>query len=326
MSSNKLRMLIPTALVLAAAVGLGACGDSTGVGTTQMSVRLTDAAASGDLLEAWVQIDSVWLQGNVSGNQGSHVTLLDSPTELVKISSLDSTTRSLVSDVTVPSGTYAQLRIFVSQGIAVAENSNGDLTAYTLGGATLPAESDYSPTASGQLVCPSCAQSGFKVNLPGGSVKLEGTQKILVLDFDVAQSYGHDAAASDQWVLHPVMSATDFEASGGISGTVTLDQSQLSALPECPTGTSRSVEDFIPTATRASDETSVSSGSVSSDGSYTIDFLAPDSYMMGFEDSVAFDNDTLVFDATPSQDQVTLATGDTATVDYSITAASCLEH
>jgi len=325
MSSNKLRTLVPTVLVLAAAVGLGACGDSTGVGTTRMSLRLTDAPA-GDLLEAWVGIDSVWLQGGASGSSGGHVTLLDTPSDLVKLSSLDQSTEDLVSDVEVPSGTYTQLRIFVSQGVAVAQNSSGEITAYTLGGATLPAGSDFSPTASGQLICPSCGQSGFKVNLPGGNVQLQGTAKILVLDFDVAQSFGHDAAASDQWVLHPVMMATDFEASASVTGTVSLDGSQLSALPECPTGTSRSVEDFVPTATLSSDASVVSSGTVQSDGSYTIDFLAPDTYLMGFEDSVAFDNDTLVLDATPSQDQVTLASGDQATVDYSITAASCLEH
>lgn len=324
MRSVRSRWLLP--LALAGALTLAACGGSTGVGTTQLSLSLTDAP-SGDLLEAWVQIDSVWLQGSTTGSSAGHATLIDQPTGLVDLTNLDGVTQDLVKDVQVPSGTYAQLRIFVSQGVVVARNAAGDLVAYSLGGAQLPNTSSYKPTLQGTLACPSCAQSGFKVNLPGGSVKLAGTQKILVLDFDVAQSFGHDAAVSNQWILHPVMMATEFEVSGSINGKVSLDQSQVTAIPDCPTGTARSIEDFIPTATLSSDPTAVSSGTVAADSTYTIDFLTPDTYLMAYEDSVAFGaSDTLVFQATPSSDQVTLASGDTATVNYTITSATCIQH
>lgn len=313
------------ALVMAAAVGLAACGDSsTGVGTTRLSLRLTDAP--GDLLEAWVGVDSVWLQGNVGGQAGDHVTLMDTPSGLVNLSSLDSTTTELVAGVDVPSGTYAQLRIFVSQGVAVAENASGDTIEYTLGGAELPSSSEYAGSVSGQgsLTCPSCAQSGFKVNLPGGSVKLSGSQQILLVDFDVAQSFGHDAAVSNQWVLHPVMTSTQFETSGTIQGTVSLG-SGLSALPDCPSGTSRTLAAFVPTATLSTDASAVSSGTVQGDGTYAIDFLSPATYQMGYEGTIDFDGGfQLQFDATPTKSQVDLGSGQSATVDYTVNSATCL--
>jgi hypothetical protein len=314
------------AIVAAAALAgpvVAGCGNSTGTGTTALSLRLTDAP--GDLLEAWVGIDSVRLQGQSSASDQGGVTLLDQPSDLVDLKQLDGATLDLVKDVVVPSGTYAQLRIFVSRAVVVATDRLGQVVAYATGGAQLPAESQYTPVRTVALTCPSCAQSGLKVKLPGGSVELQGATKILVLDFDVQQSFGHLAGASDQWVMHPVMMASDFGASGTIAGRVDVD-AQVAGIPDCPAGTARSVQDFVPTATLSTDASAVSSGTVQADSSYAIDFLAPATYLMGSEDTVAFDNDTLLFAATPSADQVTLASGDSATVDYTITSATCREH
>jgi hypothetical protein len=56
---------------------------------------------------------------------------------------------------------------------------------------------------------PSLAQSGLKVDLPGGAIRIEGDQRILLVDFDVAQSLGHVAGGYGRWVMHPVVHATD---------------------------------------------------------------------------------------------------------------------
>ncbi|MDP2480776.1 MAG: DUF4382 domain-containing protein [Candidatus Palauibacterales bacterium] len=309
------------AVVLAGPIVAG-CGNSTGTGTTSVSLKLTDAP--GDLLEAWVGIDSVQLQGQSASGPGG-VTLVDQPTDLVDLLTLAGTTRDLVQGVQVPSGSYAQLRIFVSRAVVVATDINGDTVAFALGGAQLPAASAYSPSRTGTLVCPSCAQSGFKVNLPGGSVQLQGTQEILVVDFDVSQSFGHDAAASSQWIMHPVMIASDFQASSTIQGRVSVS-GQLGAIPECPAGTARSVQDFVPTATLSTDPNAVSSGTVGADSAYSIDFVAPGTYLMGYDRYAVFGNDTLQFNATPSIGQLSVGSGESATADYTIDGATCKQH
>lgn len=313
-------------LAVAAAVLAGplaaACGSSTGTGMTGVSLRLTDAP--GDLLEAWVAIDSVQLQGQSSTSSGG-VTLFDQPTDLVNLTSLVGTTTDLVKNVQVPSGTYAQLRIFVSRAVVVARDAAGDTVAYALGGAKLPAGSAYTPSRTGALVCPSCAQSGFKVNLPGGSVQIQGSQKILLLDFNVSESFGHDASTSDQWILHPVMIASDFEATGTIQGKVSLN-TQLGSLPDCPAGSPRSVQDFVPTATLATDANAVSSGVVGTDSTYSMQFLAPGNYLMGYDRNVVFGNDTLQLNATILPNQILLSSGQTVTVNYTIDGATCKQH
>jgi hypothetical protein len=48
-----------------------------------------------------------------------------------------------------------------------------------------------------------------------------GPQKVLLVDFDVAESFGQEGSGSGQWVMHPVINATDFQvASAGGGGGV----------------------------------------------------------------------------------------------------------
>jgi hypothetical protein len=72
----------------------------------------------------------------------------------------------------------------------------------------------------GRLKMPSFAQSGLKVKLPGDALVVQAESRILLVDFDVAQSFGHEAGNSGSWVMHPVVKADDFLLSGTVVATL----------------------------------------------------------------------------------------------------------
>jgi len=45
------------------------------------------------------------------------------------------------------------------------------------------------------------------VSMPGGLV-FDGAAQTLVVDFDVAESFGHEAGQSAKWVMHPSLKST----------------------------------------------------------------------------------------------------------------------
>jgi hypothetical protein len=181
--------------------------DSTSAGTTKVSVMLKDAP--GDVKAAVVTISEIDLQGS-----GGSRVLLNTPVT-VDLLRLADTAAHLVRDVDVPSGTYAQLRFVITGGYIEVENSDATTSIYA-------SSSDYpglpdDAVVAGNLQMPSFAQSGLKVNLPSGSATLDGTARVFLVDFDVSQSFGHQAGASGQWVMHPVVKATDFELTGALT-------------------------------------------------------------------------------------------------------------
>src|SRR5690606_3404919 len=77
----------------------------------------------------------------------------------------------------------------------------------------------------GTLQMPSLAESGLKVKFPGDAqLALEGEQRIVLVDFDVSQSFGHAAGNSGDWVMHPVIHATDVSATGSVNVSLSLDE------------------------------------------------------------------------------------------------------
>jgi hypothetical protein len=60
--------------------------------------------------------------------------------------------------------------------------------------------------ATGPLQAPSWAQSGLKVTMADNALVLTGAEKIVMVDFDVSQSFGHEA---NGWVMHPVVTGAD---------------------------------------------------------------------------------------------------------------------
>ncbi len=188
---------------LAAAVLSAGCGDGQSPGdTTRLSILLTDAP--GDILEAVVTIEAVQLVG-----EGGVLTLTEAPTT-VDLLTLADATADLVQDVTVPSGTYTELRIIVSGGYVAVENEDGSSSIYASSPdyAGLPAGA----TVAGQLQMPSLPQTGIKVTLNEGALTLTGDAKVLLVDFDVEQSFGQAAGQSGLWVMHPVITGGEIQA------------------------------------------------------------------------------------------------------------------
>lgn len=308
------------------ALGVAACDDgATGPGgETALSVRLTDAP--GDVHAVWVEVTDVQLvggpaDGETDGDDGGPISLLDQPTDLIRLTDLVGTTETIVSDAEVPSGVYTQVRLVVGDAILQVEASDGTGgDAYVTGDPALPegvAQSDV----VGDLLCPSCPQTGIKVQLPDGNLELEGPDADLVLDFDVTQSFGRRAGMSGMWVMHPVIVASEASRAGSIAGTVTLADGV--SIPECG-GSARSVRDFVPIATSAADTETVKSAEVAEDGSFAFGAVATGDWTLGFESGIDFeDGDTLTFGADVSPETVTVEAGAEATADYTVTSASC---
>jgi hypothetical protein len=306
-----IRMYGRLALPLLAALAMAACDGGTGAnGDARVSIRLTDAP--GDLKEAWVKIDRIYLKGGQADSAGGgSVDLLTTGTDWVDLLTLSGgRTAELVSGAVVPAGRYSELRLVVCEAYVIARN--GDV--YATSDTELPA----GVTADGTLQVPSGCSSGFKVKFQGDDpVELASESTIMTVDFDVSQSFGHQAGNSGRWVMHPVLHATAVGFAGGIGGTVGVAQGV--ALPTCG-GAAVAVTAFVPQAT-AGTETFTSA--VAADGRYAIT-VAPGTYSMGYAPALSFANgDSLMVTAAPSAASATVASGGTATVDYSITAATC---
>lgn len=180
--------------------GLAACQDTAGNDSTRLTIQLTDAP--GDVIAAQVTISEIYLQGDDSdpANPAGRVNLLSTPVS-TDLLTLANDVATLV-DMDVPSGTYAQLRFVIDGAYLRVDDGNGGEVVYsTPDYAEAPAQVD------GELKCPSCSQSGLKVTMPGGLV-LDGSPASVVVDFSVADSFGHEAGQSGKWVMHPSLKGT----------------------------------------------------------------------------------------------------------------------
>lgn len=312
MKRNRSLLTLP---LLAAGLMLGACDSSpTASDDARLTILLTDAP--GDFLEAQVKIEQIYLQGDEG-----RVFLLENGTEYVDLLTLSGgKTAELVEDAVVPAGSYSELRFVVCDAYVRTKDDK----VYATAGATLPA----GVTADGTLHMPSACQSGFKVKLPGGSVDLENESKVLVVDFDVSQSFGRQAGASGKWVMQPVLHATDFVASGGITGTVTF-QEGLTLPTACGGETFGTAEGQVPLITkfipRAQDGETVRSGVTSASGQYSISFIAPATYTMTYASEITYENgEKLTFTATATPETVTVGSGGSATSNFVVNTVACV--
>lgn len=202
------RLTALAAVLLLPLLGCGSGSEGT------LTIQLTDAA--GDFKAAVVTIDEIYLQGD-NGR-----VVLSTTRTTTNLLTLANDTKTLVQDAVVPEGTYGQLRFVISGGYVEVENEDGSTRIY----ASSP---DYEglpdgATVAGALQMPSFAQSGLKVKLPEDKLTITGEQKILLVDFDVAQSFGHAAGQGKKWVMHPVLQATDLLASGSVKVTLAADE------------------------------------------------------------------------------------------------------
>ncbi|MGH7629753.1 MAG: DUF4382 domain-containing protein [Gemmatimonadales bacterium] len=214
---------------------LAACSDGAGPGSAEMTLVLKRGSTGPTLSEtgrrsqirtlnaavhavplacpfqaAAVTIDEIYLQGD-----GGRTTLRSDPVT-VELCDLGSQALVLVQDVPVPAGSYQELRFVVSGGY-VQDAADGNV--YATEGYELPAE--LAP-ADGVLQTPSWGSSGLKVNFDHGPVTVDGAQKVIALDFDLAQSFGKLAGGSSQWVMTPVIQASDISFTGSVQVRVEL--------------------------------------------------------------------------------------------------------
>jgi hypothetical protein len=299
---------------------------------TNLSVFLTDRP--GEVDAVWVEI----LQISLHSEEEGPTDLLDEPTELILLTALVDEVQPLVENTEVAASTYNQLRLLVGDAVLLSTEPK----LYVKGDpdlSVLELEVDPAELEQGELHCPSCSQSGLKVKLASGDVELEEGAAGMVLDFDVAQSFGHKAGNSGKWVMHPVIHGTltadedgdgsvtdDLGTAAAIQGTVGLDPTNPISIPDCG-GQARSIQDFIPIATAQTlvdDQLQplVFSGVVGEDGSFKIEFLEPDAYTMGVA-PVNLGDYELVFTALAEPAQVTLGEGEVKDVQYTIQAAVC---
>ena len=301
------------------AVIAAACSDTSGSQTARVSLAITDAP--GDVDSVWVEIDEIYLQGG----SGRTVLLSSADAEglgLIELTRLAGTALDLVDDVLIPAGNYGQLR-FVIEG-AVLETEDGEVFTYN---ATHP----YGAPSTGSLQCPSCTTSGIKVLLPGDVADLEAGAHLIMIDFDVSQSFGHPTGQVTGWVMHPVIRGAEVAFSGRVRGTVDVardgSQNPLVTIPQCPAGTPRDITAFVPVAVAQTltddlgDPLTVTT-TVAADSTFAFGWLSHDGYDLTYVTLVDFGPDTLVFTAT-DPGVVTVTSGGDLAVTYTITAATC---
>jgi len=197
------RRCLAVAVLLSAACVDSAMAPGRG-GPATLTIRLTDAA--GDVTAAVVTIAKVYLQGT-----GGRTVVRDTPYS-VDLTTLATTSTVVLEGVPLAEGTYSELRFVVTGAYIAVDDGTGGSRIY----ASSPdyAELPTGATVDGDLQMPSYATSGLKVQLPNGGLDVPSAGTVtLMVDFDVAQSFGHVAGQSDLWVMHTVVKATNVSVS-----------------------------------------------------------------------------------------------------------------
>lgn len=311
MISRNRRTLLPRIAAALALASTVACGDGTSADTGRISLLLTDAP--GDFKKAVVTIDRIYLQGSPDDN-AEQVVLReeDVTTDLL---TLANSTAELVDEAVIPAGRYAQLRFVVTGAYIEVENEDGSTSVYASSPdyAGLPAGTQV----DGPLQLPSYATSGLKVNLPGGAVEVGGDTKVLLVDFDVARSFGQQAGG--QWVMSPVLEATAFTTTGGIA--VTLAKDAAVTLPSI-NGTPVTLGGWSAVlSTAAGSEETVALTDANADGVFEAEFkyLAPGDYTLDF----TAPSDSITFTTDPSRPQaVTVGSTQSMSRAFTLTSAT----
>ncbi len=253
---------LAASLALLAGCG-GAAGGSSTSGTGRFSLLLKDAPAG--FQAAVVTIAEIDLVGS------SGTLVLSTTPTTTDLLTLSNDVARLVDAAVVPAGTYTQLRFVITGGYVQV---GGEIFASSPTYAGLPPGA----AVTGVLRMPSYAQSGLKVDLPGGGVTIGSEEKIVVVDFNVSQSFGHEAGASGAWVMHPVCTATEVEFTGSLHVTLALGP-QVSL----PAGTT--LASFEAVVTPAAGGEAVSAP-LADEGNGTfgvvVQFLAPGDYQVSF--------------------------------------------
>jgi len=303
-----MRLRLPT-LLLAFLVAFAGCDSAdTGSDATTLRVLLTDAP--GDFLSAVVTIEEVYLQaeeGDDDPEEGR--TILSDDQVTVDLLTLQNEVLAIVEGEEIPAGTYNQLRLVISGGYIEVENEDGGSTIYA-------SSDDYAAAqdvvADGRLQMPSYASSGLKIVLPDDLAEIANEEQVVLLDFNVAESFGQQAGQSGMWVMRPVVRATDLAFTGTAALTLALDDGVT--LPEDVT-----LADFAASLDKNGEIIEVPFADADEDGLYSVEFryLPPATYPVNL---IAPEGVTVETDVTLPLD-VLIESGGTADADIVITSA-----
>ncbi len=301
MSKASLYRVVGVALL--AVVGLTACEDGVSVPqTSSVRILLTDAP-SDYIGAAMVDIGLVEL---LPSGDGERITLsedgTDGPVNLLDLAGL---TTEVLADLEIPSGTYHQLRLFVeSASVTLAPGYEFE------GGST-----------EMELRVPSGASSGIKLKLrsdgeegaeDSAGVEISGGETVLVVDFDVNQSFriqgNPNTPAGIKGVsFQPTLRVVVQNVAGSVSGTI------FTALAGA------AVEGLVVTATTVDPgdnedfQSQTATASTDENGAYVIYFLPPGDYQITVETG-----DPLTT-TSPASDEVTVgASEDVTDVDFEV--------
>ncbi|WP_375767532.1 DUF4382 domain-containing protein [Archangium gephyra] len=210
---KRLQLLTLSLFALAFGLVTAGCGNQNSV-----TIKLTDAP--GDFKAAVVTISQVYLQG-----EGGRVVLSNEATT-TNLITLANDTKDIVKDAIVPEGRYSELRFVISGAYIEVEQDDGSTAIFAT-------SNDYAglpegASVAGILQTPSFSTSGVKVKLDG-DVEVAGEQKVILVDFDVSQSFGKERGQGDKWVMKPVIKGGEIVFSGSVN--VTLAQGEGVTLP-----------------------------------------------------------------------------------------------
>jgi hypothetical protein len=301
---------------LAAAAALAACSDGSTSpgGNGRLTVQLTDAP--GDLKAAYVKIDKIVLfrsdADTASADSTRHITLTPTSTGFINLLSLSGgQLLTLVNSTSVPTGNYSQMRLYVNDAYVVTNAGQTWATSSSI----VPAGT----TVSGTLKCPSCSQSGYKVMFASGGMTVASNSTVII-DFDVNQTFGHQAGNSGQWIMHPVLRATATTVKyAAITGKVAVKDTTVK-IPTCG-GQANTLVAFKPTAVLGTDTLTAVTDSA---GNYKIANVLPGTYTLSFAKDITFTNgQILTFTGTSSVPTLAIAEGVNGTANYTINSAVC---
>lgn len=300
---NTRRPLLLTTLF--AALLAGACEDGTNVqdqaaqdpGTATVRVLLTDAP-SDYIAAAEVDIGAVEL---IPSDDGERVVLSEDGTDgFVNLLDFQAAATTPIAEADIDGGSFSQLRLVVEA--ARVELAEG----YTFrDGST---EKD--------LKVPSGAQTGIKLNLhpavgDDGPVEIMPGETVLVLDFDVSESFvllgNFETPAGVHGVIFkPTIRVAVEDVAASISGTVSTELEGVSVegltVRAEPTDGGTVAGYQSETGTALTDE----------NGDYTIFFLVPGSYEVTVDLEAGLGTE-------PSSRPITLGNGEAATgADFEI--------
>ncbi len=292
---------------------------STGCGGGESSVTIKLTDAPGDFKAAVVTISEVYLQG-----EGGRLVLSNEATT-TNLLTLANDTKDIVKDAIVPTGKYSELRFVISGAYIEVEQADGSSLIYAT-------SDDYAglpkgATVAGHLQTPSFSSSGVKVKFDG-DVEVSGEQKVILVDFDVSQSFGKERGQGDKWVMKPVIKGADIVFSGSVN--VTLARGEGVNMPTV-NGRALTLGDFR--ATLKSTETATDGAAepaaeeialtdANGDGVFeaSFKFLVPGNFEISFvaPEGVSFTTNPAV----PAP--VTVGSGTDQTKAFTLTSASIL--